>query len=136
MPTAKSVLTVLLALTAAAATVEVRGVRVEFDPTNPAIGPFPSDFLTVPDARQRTGLRINLPVPSNCAAAPSECGEVALLNQLDGFSTNARATLKFSGAINPETLRAGVSYVWSEPLAQGRFHLYPAGTVSHQPTRL
>ena len=36
---------------------------VGFAPNRQEIGPFPSDALTVEDARQRTGRRVNLPLP-------------------------------------------------------------------------
>src|SRR3712207_2850602 len=88
-----------------------RGVRVEFDPRNPAVGPFPSDFLTIPDAGQRTGVRVNLP-GGYCLQPTSACREIALLNQLDGFNIQARMTVKFSGTIDSNTLRDGIFYVW------------------------
>ncbi len=34
------------------------GTVVVFDPSTPATGPFPTDFLTVFDPLQKTGLRI------------------------------------------------------------------------------
>ena len=86
------------------------GVKVQFDPRSPEIGPFPTDFLTTPDSAQRTGRRVNLPAP-DCQALPSDCGEVSLINQLDGFNPNARLTVKFSGPIDTSTLRKGVFYV-------------------------
>jgi hypothetical protein len=121
-----------LSATALAALLAVRlhgrGIRVEFDPTDPDVGPFPTDFLTVPDSRQRTGLRVNLPFP-DCGTNLSDCGEIRLINDLDGFSNNPRLTVKFSGAINPDTLREGIFYVWLDALLPQRFHLYPNGTT-------
>jgi predicted RNA polymerase sigma factor len=38
-----------------------KGVRVEFNPQRSEIGPYPTDFQTVPDERQVTGLRVNRP---------------------------------------------------------------------------
>ena len=102
--------------------------KVDFDPTNPDIGPFPSDFLTTPDARQRTGRRVNLPLP-DCATRSSDCAEIALLNQFDGFNQNARITLRFTGAIQPETLRENVFIAWLDPIP-GRFAVYPAGRLT------
>jgi len=102
--------------------------KVDFDPRNPNLGPFPTDYLTTPDPRQRTGLRVNLPLP-DCATRSSDCGEIALLNQLDGFHQNARITLHFSGVIQPETLRENVFIAWLDP-APGRFPVYPAGKLS------
>ena len=39
------------------------GVTVRFDPGSAEVGPFPSDALTVTDLRQKTGVRVNLPLP-------------------------------------------------------------------------
>ena len=54
---------------------------------------FPSDDLTVPDATQATGLRVNL---------------ASVLNQLDGFSVNPRLAVRFSGPVNTDTLRSTI----------------------------
>lgn len=104
------------------------GVRVEFNPYVPAAGPFPNDLLTTPDERQRTGIRVNLPLP-DCAAAPSDCAETRQLNQLDGFNPNARLTVRFSGPVNPETLRDGIFFVYADQLLPGRFALEPEGRI-------
>lgn len=102
--------------------------QVDFDPRNPQIGPFPSDYLTTSDDRQRTGRRMNLPLP-DCAGRSSDCAEIALLNQFDGFQLNPRITLRFTGAIQPETLRENVFIAWLDPLP-GRFGVYPAGKLT------
>ncbi len=102
------------------------GVRVSFDPSRPEVGPFPTDFLTVPDTAQRNGLRVNLPLP-DCKAQPSDCGEIGQLNLLDGFNPNTRITIKFTGPINPDTLRDGVFYIALDPVLPGRFMLGPVG---------
>lgn len=102
------------------------GFRVQFDPRDPAIGPFPADFLTVPDAGQRTGLRVNLPLP-NCQTLASDGGEITLINQLDGFNPNVRMTVRFSGPVGTSTLRKGLFYVWLDPLLPGRATLGPVG---------
>ena len=105
-----------------------RGVRAEFDPQSPAVGPFPTDFLTVPDETQRTRLRVDLPLP-DCAARPTDCQELGLVNQLDGFNIQARLTVRFSGPVNTDTLRTGVFYVALEPAAQAEWLLAPAGRL-------
>jgi hypothetical protein len=92
------------------------GVKLLFDPSSPSIGPFPTDALTVADPAQLTGLRINLPLP-NCQAEPGTCAELAQVNALDGFNLEPRIRLRFSGAINPDTLRSGV-YLVSTGLGQ------------------
>jgi hypothetical protein len=63
--------------------------------------------LTVPDPLQRTGLRLNLPVP-DCAARYTECQQTALLDQADGFSLRPRIRVRFSGPVNTATLRDGI----------------------------
>lgn len=104
------------------------GVRVEFNPYRPGVGPFPSDLLTVADERQRTGVRVNLPAP-DCTAAPSDCAEIRQLNLLDGFNPNTRLTVRFSGPINPDTLRDGIFFVYADQRVPGRFALEPEGRV-------
>ncbi|MGH9571615.1 MAG: hypothetical protein ACRD4F_18385, partial [Candidatus Angelobacter sp.] len=64
--------------------------------------PFPSDGFTVPDGAQNTGLRVALPLP-HCVSNPSDCADVALLNQLDGFNPQPRLSIPFDGAIDPAT---------------------------------
>jgi hypothetical protein len=92
-----------------------QNVKVEFDPNRPEIGPFPTDFLTVPAPGTPTGLRVNLPVP-NCGAEPSTCAEIAAINELDGFNPQARMTVKFGGPINPNSLRQGLYFLWLDPV--------------------
>lgn len=86
-------------------------VKVEFDPARPEVGPFPTNALTVPDDGQKTGLRVNLPAP-DCEQQPTLCRQVAALNELDGFNVQARVQVKFSGAVNVDTLREGVFLYW------------------------
>lgn len=83
---------------------------VLFDPSTPQTGPFPTDYLTVPDFMQKTGLRLNLPLPS-CDTDYTSCQEVGLLEQVDGFSTRARAQVRFSAPIDPTTLQGNLYYV-------------------------
>ncbi len=105
------------------------GVKALFDPASPGVGPFPSNVLTVPDSAQKTGLRINLPQP-DCLAEPSTCEEIAAVNQLDGFSIEPRLRVRFSGPINPETLRDGVFLVWLDDLTNEEYGLQPFGAVT------
>src|SRR5580704_10309075 len=82
---------------------------VLFEPSSTTVGPFPTNFLTTSDTTQHTGLRVNLPVSSNCssASAPAVCSNVPLLNLLDGFSVNPRVMACFSAPVNPNTLQTG-----------------------------
>jgi hypothetical protein len=61
--------------------------------------PFPSDRFTVLDPGQNTGIRVALPLP-NCATNPSDCADLSLLNQLDGFNPQPRLSIPFDGAID------------------------------------
>lgn len=101
--------------------------RLLFDPSRIEIGPFPTDALTVADARQKTGRRMNLPLP-DCQAEPSTCAEYSLINQYDGYDPSARARVRFSGPIQVETLRQGVHFVWLDSLAPGEFNLGESAT--------
>jgi len=69
--------------------------------------PFPADALTIPDASQITGKRVNLPLP-DCTAQAALCAELELVNQLDGFNLRPRIAVTFSGPIDTSTLRAGI----------------------------
>ncbi|MFL5928445.1 MAG: Ig-like domain-containing protein [Gaiellaceae bacterium] len=65
--------------------------------------PFPTNLDTVADATQVTGVRVDLPTP-DCAAFPSDCADVAVLNTLDGFNIQPRITIPFSSAIDTSTV--------------------------------
>ena len=76
-----------------------------FNLQSTAQSPFPSDRFTVPDEGQRTGLRVNLPLP-NCGTNPSDCADITLLNQLDGFNLQPRVSVPFDGAIDVSTVNS------------------------------
>jgi hypothetical protein len=76
--------------------------------------PFPSDRLTVFDGQQLTGLRVNLPLP-NCATNPSDCADIALLNQLDGFNLQPRLSIPFDGAIDVSTVSSKTVFLIKLP---------------------
>jgi len=86
---------------------------VLFEPSSTTVGPFPTNFLTTTDTTQQTGLRVNLPVSSNCssASAPSVCSNEPLLNLLDGFSVNPRIMVCFSAPVDPNTLQTGINII-------------------------
>src|SRR4029434_7164481 len=79
------------------------GVHPLFDVQSTTGSPFPTDRFTLKDSAQNTHQRVNLPMP-NCADSPSNCGDVALLNQLDGFNIQPRISIPFDGAIDPSTV--------------------------------
>ena len=101
-----SLAAILLAPAAAAA----GGGHPKFNLQSTAESPFPSDRFTVPDPSQRTNLRVNLPSP-DCATHPSDCLDVALLNQLDGFNTQPRISIPFDGAIDPSTVTSQTVFI-------------------------
>jgi hypothetical protein len=76
--------------------------------------PFPSDRFTVFDNQQLTGLRVNLPLP-NCATHPSDCADITLLNQLDGFNLQPRLSIPFDGAIDPSTANSSTIFLVQIP---------------------
>ena len=119
----------LCALTAASGADTGSSTYVRFDPSNPTVGPYPTDFLTVADPSQKTGRRVNLPLP-DCSAQPSDCQDLALLNQLDGFNLQPRIRVRFSAPVNPETLRAGIAFVWLDNLTNEEYGLQPLGHIT------
>jgi hypothetical protein len=100
----------LAALLLAPALATASGVHPEFNFQSTTESPFPSDRFTVTDNQQNTGLRVNLPSP-NCTTHPSDCRDVTLLNQLDGFSTKPRLSIPFDGAIDPATVTSDTIFL-------------------------
>ena len=78
---------------------EAAGVQARFDLGDRRGGPFPSDRFTVADAGQHTGRRVNLPKP-DCAARPTDCADLDVINTLDGFNVQPRLSIPFDGAID------------------------------------
>jgi hypothetical protein len=79
--------------------------------TPAALRLFPSNALTVPDASQATGLRMNLPKP-NCVVRKSDCAEINLINQLDGFDLDPTISIGFAGSpINVARVTDGTVFV-------------------------
>jgi hypothetical protein len=64
---------------------------------------FPSNLYTAADARQITGLRVDLPQP-DCASHASDCADIAVLDTLDGFNIQPRISIPFSGPIDLSTV--------------------------------
>src|SRR5574340_478007 len=104
-------------------------VNVRFEPLNPQVGPFPSDAVTVADAAQKTGRRINLPLP-DCSASLQACQAIAQVNRLDGFNLRPRVVVRFSGPINPDTLRDGVFVMALENLTAEEYGLFGMGQTN------
>jgi len=96
-------------------------VQALFDLSAPATAPFPSDRFTVPDHSQNTGLRVNLPRP-DCAANPSDCADLDVINTLDGFNLQPRISIPFSGEIDVTSVNSENVYLISLGDALGRGH--------------
>ncbi|MGE5360679.1 MAG: hypothetical protein ACM3NQ_16810 [Bacteroidales bacterium] len=75
-------------------------------------GPFPSDWFTVPDHRNKTHRRVSLPLP-DCAQYVSDCEDLAVLNELDGFNVRPRLSVPFSGPIDPTTVTSDTMFLVS-----------------------
>jgi hypothetical protein len=79
---------------------------------SPAEGPFPTDWFTEPDATQNTGRRVRLPAP-DCAVNVSECEDLAVINELDGFNLQPRLSIPFGGPIDPGTVTSDTVFLIS-----------------------
>lgn len=87
-------------------------VRV-LDDSSHALGAiFPSNRYTVPDFTQNTLRRVALPKP-DCTVRPSDCADIDVLNTLDGFSTQPRISVPFSGDIDPATVTSETVFLVS-----------------------
>ena len=87
-------------------------VQVKFDLSDPAGSPFPSNRFSVRDWSNKTLRRVNLPLP-NCAVQVSDCQDIAVINTLDGFSTQPRITVPFTGAIDPASVTSDTVFLLS-----------------------
>ncbi|HWN22312.1 MAG TPA: Ig-like domain-containing protein, partial [Gaiellaceae bacterium] len=103
-------LAVLVLSLLAPSVAQAAGVEPLFDLSSPSGSPSPSDRFTTPDASQLTGLRIALPKP-DCAAFPSDCQDIDVLNDLDGFNVQPRLTIPFTGAIDPQSVSSTSMFV-------------------------
>src|SRR5215471_15714230 len=97
--------TILLAAVLLIPTLAIAATHPLFNLQSPSTSPFPSDRFTVFDHQQITGLRVNLPLP-NCATNPSDCADLTLLNQLDGFNLQPRLSIPFDGAIDVNSVNS------------------------------
>jgi hypothetical protein len=86
------------------------GVSVRYDLSDPAGSPFPSDRFTVRDWSNNTFRRVNLPKP-DCSVRPSDCADIDVINTLDGFSTQPRITVPFTGDIDPASVSSSTVYL-------------------------
>jgi hypothetical protein len=78
-------------------------VHALFELRSPTMSPFPSNWFTVPDRSNNTGVRVNLPLP-DCAKRQSDCEDLAVINTLDGFNVQPQLSIPFDGAIDVTTV--------------------------------
>ena len=105
------VLVAIMLLTPALALAETHPL---FNLQSTSQSPFPSDRFTAFDSQQLTGLRVNMPLP-NCATRPSDCADLTLINQLDGFNLQPRLSIPFDGAIDPGTVNSNTVFLITLP---------------------
>ena len=86
------------------------GVSVKLDHSSPSTSPFPSDRYTRPDWTQNTFKRVHLPKP-DCTVQVSDCADIEVINTLDGFNTQPRITVPFTGAIDPASVTSESVYL-------------------------
>ena len=73
-------------------------------------GPFPSNWFTVHDADQNTGLRVDLPLPDP-AVRPSDYADISVINTLDGFNITPRISIPFNGEIDLDTVNSDTVFL-------------------------
>jgi hypothetical protein len=72
--------------------------------------PFPSNLFTELDLTQATLLRVDLPKP-DCAARPTDCADIDVVNTLDGFNIQPRISIPFSGPIDVSTVSSDTVFL-------------------------
>ena len=97
-------------LAAAPAFATAAGVSVRLDFSDPATSPFPSDRYTQVDWTQNTFKRVKLPKP-DCTVRVSDCADIVVINTLDGFNTQPRITIPFTGDIDITTVNSDTVYL-------------------------
>lgn len=107
-------LVVLVAITLLTPALALAETHPLFNLQSTTQSPFPSDRFTALDAQQLTGLRVNVPLP-NCATNPSDCADLTLVNQLDGFNLQPRLAVAFDGAIDVSTVNSNTVFLVQVP---------------------
>jgi hypothetical protein len=100
-------LAAVLALAALPVAAMADGVSVRYDDE---ASPFPSNRLTTLDFSNVTYRRVNLPKP-DCAVRVSDCADIDVINQLDGFSTQPRITVPFTGDIDVSSVNSDTVFL-------------------------
>jgi hypothetical protein len=98
--------------------VSAAGVEVLFDPHDRSKTLFPSNLFTVADFSQNTFRRVNLARPA-CTPA-IRCGDIDVLNTLDGFNVQPRLSIPFSGPIDASSVDSESVFLVSLGSTTGR----------------
>jgi hypothetical protein len=88
------------------------GVHALFNLDVKTEAPFPTNVFTVPDRTQNTGRRVDLPLP-DCKVYVSDCQDLAVINELDGFNMQPRLSVPFDGPINVYTVSSSTIFLIS-----------------------
>src|SRR4029453_5346543 len=102
--------TVTLSLLSSVVLADGVSVRSDEDDPDPAASPFPSNRFTVFDGTQNTSRPVNLPKP-DCSVRVSDCQDIEVINTLDGFSTQPRITVPFTGDIDVATVNSDTIFL-------------------------
>ncbi len=86
-------------------------VHALFNLSAPTGSPFPSDRFTIADTDQNTARRIALPIPSDCVANRSDCDDITVLNQLDGFNVQPRLSIPFDGDVDVRSITSDTVFL-------------------------
>jgi hypothetical protein len=81
------------------------GVHALFNLDVKTEAPFPTNWFTVADHSNLTNRRVNLPLP-DCKVFVSDCQDLNVLNQLDGFNMQPRLSIPFDGPIDVHSVNS------------------------------
>ena len=102
----RALLWLLMILTLTSSACREPAVHARFDLESVSGAPFPTDLYTIAGPRNRTGRRVNMPLP-DCTTHPSDCNDLAVVNTMDGFNLLPRISIPFNGPIDPSTVTSG-----------------------------
>jgi hypothetical protein len=110
----RRILVVLVAIALLTPALALAQTHPLFNLQSTSQSPFPSDRFTAFDSQQLTGLHVNVPLP-NCATNPSDCADLTLVNQLDGFNLQPRLSIPFDSAIDVSTVNSNTVFLITLP---------------------
>jgi hypothetical protein len=123
------VIVVMTILPARSTVGQEQGVQALFSLDSPTGGPFPSDWFTVQDNTQNTGRRVSLPPLLNCQVNISDCQDLAVINELDGFNLQPRLSVPFNGPIDAGSVTSDTVFLLSLGSTLPGGDDMPSGTV-------